>query len=830
MKKILYNSDWEYAHASYEFLSTPTEPFTKIDLPHDALIHEARVPDLPGGKNTGFYPYGVYEYRKKFRYEDEWTGKKVSLLFEGVYAGAKVYINHQYAGGCMNGYIPFTVEMSPFLHTGENEISVICRTYRDSRWYAGAGIYRNVWLMLSDPVHFVWGKNYVATKEVSEDGAVLEANFLLKNGSSGTVPLHLHLTVFDRRGKEIARIIRTVTLFPGEERSCRQRLVVENPDLWSPDTPDLYTMRAELQDIPDLYPQKAELQETLRLETGNGGAVPAADCEGSLRDTETFSFGIRTLSLSKTGGLKLNGKSIKLRGTCIHHDNGILGSCAYAASAYRRLLRLREAGINAVRIAHHPAGNEILEACDRLGILVMNEGFDAWNVCKNPYDFGLHFQDEWETVIDRMVETSRNHPSVILYSLGNEIIECGNPQGAQTAWKLNERIKALDLERFTIICLNVLLCMMDMRESAEESASKDVNEAMAKEQHVFKSMITSREVARRVEEAMGYADIVGYNYGDSRYLLDEKEYLDRILCGSETFSEDLFSNWQLVEARPQILGDFNWTGWDYIGENGIGMVEYAENGTAPGFWRLAYCGDFDLVGTRRAQSYYREAVWRQAAHPWILVQDPRHFGKPAEKTPWSFFDGMPFWDYPEMEGHMCKVQVYADADEVELFLNGKSLGRKAAGQAAGFVTKYEVPYECGELTAVAYRGGAESARWSLRSGEGHTSVSVHEEKPEAAESYLRECGESVRYFLIENKYENGVTDIHTPVTVRVEVKGGELLALGNADPKGSRSFDDSECELFCGQALAAIRGGEEVEVIVRVPCGCLTVRPEGRFT
>lgn len=790
MEKIRFHEKWFYAHQSYEFASTPVEPFCEVTIPHDAMIHEERVKDLPGGRNTGYYPYASYEYKKKFRFQPEWEGKKLQFLFEGVYSASKVYINSMYAGSCMNGYIPFTIDADPFLRDGENEIRVVCRQYRDSRWYSGAGIYRDVWLLISDRVYIPEGKSSVVTKEITDREAVLEANVSVRNESPKTEDLELVLTICDEKEQPICRTVRTMTLFPGNEKNCRQRLIVEDPALWSTETPALYHLRAELRN------RNSESRE--------------------VRDTETTSFGIRTLSLSRNRGLMLNGETVLLRGTCIHHDNGIVGSCAYRESAFRKIRLLKEAGINAVRISHHPAGREILEACDRLGMLVMNEVSDVWTFCKNPHDYALFFENEWETTVARMVETSRNHPSVILYSLGNEIIECGNPKGAEFAWKLNEKIKSLDPDRFTILSLNVLLCMMDKRpeKNDQEEESRDVNEAMTKGQHVFKALITSPEVASFVEEAMGYVDIVGYNYGDSRYMIDKEEYPDRILCGSETFTEDLAMNWAAVKREPRIIGDFNWTGWDYIGETGVGKMEY--EGEKDDFWRLAYCGDFDLIGTRRAQSWYRESVWGLAKHPWIAVQHPDHFGKEPERTPWSFFDGLACWDYPGWEGKETAVQVYADGDEVELLLDGMSLGRKAAGEDAGFVTEFSVPYHPGELTAVVYCKNQETGRWSLQSGIGKTSLVLIKEPDEPG----FEGEELIRHYRIRNLYENGVLNSQEPVRVAIHVEDGTLLGFGSADPKGKDRFDGTECDLFFGEALVMIRSnGKERISLSRIAGG-----------
>ena len=791
MKKTLFNDSWLFARQSCEFLSTPTEPYREITLPYDAMLHEKRDLSLPGGRNTGYYPSGSYEYKKKFFFAPEWEGRKVQLLFEGIYAQSKVYVNHMYAGSCLNGYIPFVVDLDPYLTEGENEITVVCTCYRDSRWYSGAGIYRNVWLLTSDTVYLPYGESSIAIKDISGGYATLEANVHLKNDSSRTRSEILTMLIHDAQNREVLRAERRITLFPGEERNCRQRLTVKDPELWSLETPSLYRFTAQLSDT---------IEKT------------------AVQDSDQFTFGIRRLTLSKTKGLELNGEPVKLRGTCIHHDNGILGSCAYADSAYRKLRLLKEAGVNAVRISHHPAGQEILDACDRLGMLVMNEAADAWSVCKNPYDQALFFDHDWENVVRSLVQTSQNHPSVALYSLGNEIIECGNPKGAQIAWKLNEKIKELDPDRFTILCLNVLLCMMDMRpEPGSETAgsgeqSKDVNEAMTKGQHVFKSLITSSQVAAKVEEALGYADIVGYNYGDSRYLLDKAEYPERILCGSETFSEDLAANWELVKSNPQIIGDFNWTGWDYIGETGLGMVEYLDETSSPdsaeaSLYRLAYCGDFDLIGNRRAQSYYRQTVWGQSSQPWIMVQHPEHFGKKQEHSPWSFFDGLPIWDYPGKEGCTATVQVYADADEVELFLNETSFGKKTAGRAVGFVTEFTVPYEAGELCAIAFREGKETSRHTLVSGTGKSHLLLQKEESPETEDHLL-------HFRILNQYENGVPDIHTPIAVRISVENGELLGLGSADPKGNDLYYQNECTLFQGNALAVVRGDSRTKVTV----------------
>lgn len=368
------------------------------------------------------------------------------------------------------------------------------------------------------------------------------------------------------------------------------------------------------------------------------------------------------------------------------------------------------------------------------------------------------------------------------------------------AWKLSDKIKELDPDRFTILSLNVLFCMMDQRPSQHDSGNaKDINEEMTRSQHVFKSMITTRKAAELVEEAMGYVDIVGYNYGDSRYMLDKNEYPERILCGSETFSNDLAENWKLVSENPQIIGDFNWTGWDYIGETGLGMVEYPSDNNLESWWRLAFCGDYDLIGNRRAQSYYRETVWGLAPHPWILVQNPGHFEKRAEQTTWSFFDGLPVWDYPECEGMNTKIQVYSDADEVELVINHKSFGKKPAGKEVGFITEYTVPYESGIVAVTAYRDHIECGSWQLESGVGNTQLYLVREP-----SYGPY--EEIQYYKIQNMYENGVLDTHTEKLIQIEIRNGELLGFGNSDPKSCEKYDLDRCTLYNGQALAIIRG------------------------
>lgn len=454
----------------------------------------------------------------------------------------------------------------------------------------------------------------------------------------------------------------------------------------------------------------------VNLWTGKGVYIPH----------DTVDFGIRTLTLDPVNGFRINGETVNLRGTCIHHDNGVIGAETFPEAEWYRCKRLKEAGFNAIRSSHHPMSRAMLDACDHLGMLVMDELTDMWNRGKNTYDFSDIFKEEAPKWIHHMVDKDYNHPSVVIYSVGNEIQEAGTKQGSWINRSLCNRFHELDATRFTTNALNGLNCAgkrlkvimkeviekfgMDTQGNGSGGGSNALNSFMSlmsgeKGEFFAKHPL----VTEALEECAQSCDITGLNYLSGRYELEHELHPGKTVLGTETYPADIENLWEKVTKYPHVIGDFTWTGYDYIGEAGVGIFHYdgKENFTSIYPERLGYIGDIDLIGNRRPISYFREIVYGLTNQPYIAVERMEHRGQTASKTAWMFKDNISSWTWKGHEGEKASVDVYSSGDEVELFLNGKSLGRKPAGKKSHYTATYEVAYESGTLKAIAYESGKE---------------------------------------------------------------------------------------------------------------------------
>ena len=536
------------------------------------------------------------------------------------------------------------------------------------------------------------------------------------------------------------------------------------------------------------------------------------------RDETETTFGIRMLSLSVENGLLINGVETKLRGGCIHHDQGILGAASIARAEERRVELMKESGFNALRISHNPASRALLDACDRVGMLVMDEAFDSWHMSKNAYDYSIIFNENWEEDVTKIVDKDYNHPSVILYSIGNEIPDTGNEEGAECSRKIAEKFRQLDPGRYIINSINMMLSSIGAGSMIFfESQDLDINSTMAELGDNMQKQMAREELGDYTEESYGTVDVAGYNYADGRYETDHEKYPNRIICGSETFVNRIGESWPLIKKLPYVIGDFTWTAWDYLGECGIGKVDYTKNATwkyGDYPWFAAYCGDFDLIGTRRAQSYYRETVFGQADQPYIVSQNPSHYGKKPVFTPWSFYDYVPTWNWKGQEGKAIVLQVYADADQVEVLINDRSLGVKQAGRECGFITEYETVYEPGTVTVRAYKDGQKTGTNRLSSG-GEGSLLLHADR-----KVLRADHRDLAFVSILHSDQNGVIIPNDDIEVSVTVEGaGVLQGLGSARPWGEENFYEGKCTTFCGKAMAVVRPECAGKIVLSVQSG-----------
>ncbi|MEU6917368.1 glycoside hydrolase family 2 TIM barrel-domain containing protein [Streptomyces olindensis] len=790
-----FSEGWTFRVKANEFaeLGRPVvaEPVT---LPHDAVIGTPREAELDDGTATGFFRGGTWEYTKKFFVPDDYAGKNVLIEFEGVYRSASVYLNDDLAGRWASGYTGFSIVADDFLRYGEeNVLRVEARAHRDSRWYSGGGIHRPVHLVVADPVHVALDGIRVTTPDIDAHHAVVHVATTMENRTTRLRTVMVETTVFDGGNSVVAVDRAPVSVLPGEDAVLRQRLLVSRPALWSPDTPHLYR-----------------------------ASVTVRAGEEVIDEADTV-FGIRTLHLDAERGFRINGEAVDLRGACVHHDNGVIGAAAIARADERRVELLKRAGFNALRSAHNPMSRAMLDACDRLGMLVMDEAFDMWTRSKSDFDYALDFAEWWERDIDAMVRKDRNHPSVFAYSIGNEIPEVGGPHGAMWARRLAERVRSLDDTRYVTSGVNALLTVMDeLRKRAESEAASaaaddgtGINTFMANAGEMMNELGASPLVTERTAEVFATLDIAGMNYLDGRYELDHRLFPHRVIVGSETFPTHIDRLWHLVTTNPHVIGDFTWTGWDYLGEVGVGRPQYAEQ--SGGFmgeypWLTAWVGDHDITGVRRPASYYREIVYGLRSTPYIAVQRPESHGREVMSSPWAWSDSLSTWTWPGHEGQPLVVEVYSDADEVELFVNGDSLGRKAAGARHRYRTEFEVPFTPGTLTAVSHRDGAETGRSELVTATGDIALAVTVDRPVVAAG-----PDDLTFVDIALVDADGVVCTATDRRVEVSVDGpGVLQGLGSGDPRNTEPFTDNTHPTFGGRALAVVRPTGTGEIRVKV--------------
>lgn len=794
MKEILFNKEWKYwiDKNAFALVWNIPENAETVELPHDAMIQKPAHKESFNGGNTGFRDGDVYNYVKIFNAPLEYKNKTVMLKFEGVYMNTFVYVNGQLASKNPYGYTTFYVNLDDYLRYDEdNEIRVVVRNgaMTNSRWYSGGGIYRDVYILVSDLSYIVPEGVQISTVDADEEYASINIKTELKNRKHNPADLKLENIIQDDKGNIVSCDTIPVTLFENEMRIMNQRLTVKNPCLWSYESPTLYRC------ITRLY-------------------------EGDeLKDESISTFGIRTLSVDAQRGFRVNGKTVKFRGACIHHDSGLLGAATYEEAQYRQIKILKDAGFNAVRMSHQPMAPAMLRACDRLGMYVMDESFDMWTRCKSDYDYGLYFSECWEKDITAMVRSDFNHPSVVMYSIGNEIPEIGTDHGSKLCHDISSKVKELDSTRFTLASINgVFACGDRVGEivsdvvanlSSKGEADGNVNDFMTLMDAHLDKIVVHKAVSERLEKACAYTDIAGYNYMTARYEGDGINYPNRVIVGSETYPPEIARNWELVKKLNHVIGDFTWTGWDYIGEAGVGIPAYnfGEGGFGAGFpCQLAYSGDIDITGFRRPASYYREIVFGLRKNPYIAVQNPARFGQNLIKTPWVISDSISSWTYDSsFEGAPVIVEVYCGGDEVELLCNGTTIGRKKSGKEAGYRVLFETIYKPGKITAVSYEEGKEIGRMDLETSGEVKNINIKAEDTENTE---------LIYVKVELCDVEGRVVTYSDKKISLFVDGGaDLIGFGSGNPKPLHNYTENVTETFNGRALAVLkRNGEDKEI------------------
>ena len=805
MKKSLFNKGWtvetgDGSALSVLFSGGASRP-EQVTLPHDRMVEVPRDPKEPHGPGIGFFHAEDLAYKNTLTLDENIRGKRVWLEFEGVYQNATVYVNDIFAGKCAYGYSNFYMDITRLVKPGQgNAVKVVVKNGVPSgRWYTGGGIYRNVNLMICDSVHIAPDGVFLQPVDVEEDLASLSVRIDTANEEMRTRSVYLKVSLYDADGAEVAANRMTATLGEAEQGTYRLPLYVKNPHLWDENDPYLYTYQASIM-------------------------------EGeTVLDEECGTFGIRRLQLDPVHGLRVNGKTVKLRGGCIHHDNGVIGTKEFPFAAAERVRTLKEAGFNAIRSAHYPMSRQLLEACDRYGMYVMDEFSDVWTNSKVPYDYSMHMTEWWEHDIANMVRKDRNHPCVIMYSIGNEIPECGNAAAMGWGRKFTEKIRELDPTRYTINSMNMMMAYIEtiarQANGGDDGAPLEINTVMNAMRDNMDAFMRDPKLAALTEEAAEQVDIIGYNYAAGRYEPEGTENPSHIICGSETTSPDLDKNWALVEKLPYVIGDFDWTAWDYLGEAGVGNITYAEKEgqTGPlmaGYpFKAAYSGDINLTGTRRPVSYWREIIWGRRTDPYIAVQPPQHYGEGKVISQWGFSDAIRSWTFEGFAGKGIVVEVYGDADEVELIVNGRSVGRKAPGEKKRALTLFDTVYEPGKVEAVLYKDGKAVGRDELLTAGAPAKL---EAQVKCAGGALPADGTDIGYIDISVVDADGVLNMDKVLPVTVLVEGPAVLAgYGSASPCNEENYFDTTANTYEGRIRAAVRACGEGTVRVTFRSGNL---------
>jgi len=756
MIKTNFCKDWQFAKVG--------GPSRYITLPHDAMLEEKRNANAPSGSAGAYFEGGEYIYSKQFVVPADYKQKHYLLQFEGVYKNSQVFVNGKEVGGKAYGYIPFFVNLDGFLVDGENEITVTVdnKNHPNSRWYTGSGIYRPVWLWES-------GEQYIEAEGIKVTTLSYNpAKIRIETSHNGG---EIKVEILDDTGVVVAGNGDIVELnVPGAK-------------LWSEETPNLYQCLVTL------------------------------SVDGKSVDSAEVQFGIRLVTWSPNG-LFVNGKETLLRGGCVHHDNGILGACSYTASEERRIRILKEKGFNAIRASHNPAASAMLDACDRYGIYVMDETWDMWYKHKSQYDYASNFTENYKDDIRALVARDYNHPSVIMYSIGNEVSEPASQKGKELTAELVNQLHSLDNTRPVTSGFNLMIIAnsakgkeMYKEEGGLNNSSQNnmsgmsstmFNMITAKVGTSMNKSANSKKADIATSPGIDLLDIAGYNYGSGRYPLEAKAHPQRVILGSETFPQDIAKNWAMVKKYPYLVGDFMWTAWDYLGEVGLGAWAYTSDGkgfTKPYPWLLSESGVLDILGNETAEVGLTSVVWGKHKMPYVGVRPVNQEGKEPIKMVWRGTNALPSWAWLNCEGNKAVVKVYADATKVELFINNKSLGKKAIKD---YKAIFKVKYVLGEIMAVAYDSrGKEISRSKLESAFGKLRLSlIPEEKVE-----------DIVYVNIAITGDNGVVECNADETLKVSVEGGELLGFGSACPRTEENFLAGSYTTYYGRAQAVVRVG-----------------------
>jgi beta-galactosidase len=803
-----FNQGWYIRPGMYDAISALQGNKGRcVNLPHDYMIEQDVEENAPSGPAMGFYNGKIANYTKNAVIPSEWKSGEVILHFDGVMMNSTINVNGSRAALHHYGYTPFDVDITPYIYWGEeNRITVTCNPSMqpNSRWYTGAGIYRHVTIENRPLLHIATDGIFAYTADL--DGAahiVSEVTVENHTGEGRLVEVEVLLTPETFTGESVTR---TGSAFvkAGSSTTVRIPVTVSQPVLWDADNPELYTITANMKD-----------EGVFGVNLNKSGTNPMTDSKSTL-------FGIRTIKADSARGLQINGNEIKLKGGCIHHDNGILGAISLYDSEYRKLKIMKNIGYNAVRTAHNPPSKELLEACDRVGMYVFNEAFDCWGMAKQPGDYSQYFDTDWKNDMKSFIKRDRNHPSVIIWSTGNEIVERGGlGNGYELAGKLADYMRSLDGTRLVTNALCSYWSGLDDKTNIE--STKEFLEAMSGEATQMQNASVEGPDTSWEDRSEAFAnalDIVGYNYMDSHYRMDGEMYPERVIIGTESYPDKMHEVWSLVEKFPFVAGDFTWTSIDYIGEAGIGRSLFAEaddpaykagpfslmSQSAKFPWRLANDADIDITGNILPQGAMRKLLWG-GKDTSIFVHDPKNYGKKELISMWGWPDLEANWNWKKNAGKPIEVIVYSPGDTVKLYLNDDYLG---SAEVIKNTAQFNTVYQPGTLKAVSIKNDEIISEGALVTSAEAAGIRLTPDKDK-----INADGDSLSFVKVELVDKDGriVKDEDTILNAKV-TGNGSLAGFGSANPITEENYTLGRFTTYRGAALAIIRSCCEAGEIV----------------
>lgn len=772
-----------------EAVSFDDSRWQKLDLPHDWSVKGQLSPTLASA--TGYLPGGIGWYRKTLNIPADKKGEQVYLYFEGVYNRSEVYINGHLLGKRPNGYISFMYDATPYIKYGEkNYVSVRVDHSQsaDSRWYTGSGIYRNVWLVYSNPIHIAqWGV-YTYPKQASAKQGVLAVEVEINNTESKAAQLTVTNELIAANGKTVAKSSQKVQAANNQTTSVQVDLKVSNPQLWSLSSPGLYKLRTSV--IKD----------------------------GKTIDSSETTTGFRSFTFDPNKGFALNGEWMKMKGVCLHHDAGVLGSAVPRDVWKRRLLTLKEIGVNAIRTSHNPQAPDLYELCDELGLLVLNEAFDEWEFPKRKwlqgwnqgtpgFEGSFDFFEEWgEKDLEDMVRRDRNHLSVFAWSIGNEVDYPNDPyshpvldgkteSGFTQAMYGGYKKDAPDAMRLGGIAKRLVAAVKKYDKSRPTTAG-------------LAGVAMSNET-----EYPGALDIAGYNYTESKYAEDHKTYPNRVIYGSENRHE--LGAWKYVRDNEYIFGQFLWTGIDYLGESG--------RWPSRGF----YSGLLDFGGFIKPRGYFRQSLWSdkpmaylgtyptpgrgsksQMKDVWSALDAENEGGSYEEKSP--SMDAWPIWNYSEAQS--IRVVCYTNAAKARLELNGKIVGETKDYDDNTGIIYWDIPYQAGKLEAVGLdKNGSEVSRYAIQSSNQPYALTIQQSETSISKD------KGLAQIVVQVVDEHGIPVMLSDNEITCQISGpAKLLGLEASNNEDMSDYTDNKQRVFHGHILAYIQAnGTEGQIRVR---------------